>query len=320
MEPDWMLKHLPWIFLVVGTTLQGFVGYQQVKRRIAANPELERGYRTLRRGWIFWVNLPWIYMGLGIISGQTVWFPDYLMILHGPNAFVLSWWLLLAVLFILGTYWMLFRGGAEMLERHPGSLIFPAHWKAPVLRKYWCGIVAWNTCFALICFSGIFRKFGIPVAPSGNAMQSPDNNPTASNSDPASFVFVLFPILFIAAWLFVSFLLSVAGGWTALARLYPNPPHFSGKKFGFRSGSLGMAHIGGGLMFISNRDGLRISMLFPYRFWHPPFCVPWEEISVAEEQFLFFRSTRFTFQKAPEIQLVISSRLARKILDAAKQE
>lgn len=146
---EFVLRYF-WIVFVLATYLNGRRWWNRAQKRIQTQPDLESGYRRLYRGYIFWGNVPWIVMGLGILSGSV---PSMLNFLHPSdgNIFVLAWWGLMAAILILGTYWMLFGGGAEMLERHPGVYMVP-HWPAAKLRIFWLGTVAWNVLIGTLLF------------------------------------------------------------------------------------------------------------------------------------------------------------------------
>lgn len=49
------------------------------------------------RGYLVWMNLPWVVMGVGCTIGGI------------PSAS-----------YIFGAYWLFFKGGAGMLVRYPG--------------------------------------------------------------------------------------------------------------------------------------------------------------------------------------------------------
>jgi hypothetical protein len=128
---EFLFRHF-WLGFVLVTFVNGRAWWNRAQNRIRSNPELESGYRRLYRGYLLWSNLPWLVMGLGILSGQVPSIFDFLRPAEG-NAFVLGWWGLMAGLLCLGTYWIFVGGGAEMLERHPGVYMVP-QWSAAKLR------------------------------------------------------------------------------------------------------------------------------------------------------------------------------------------
>jgi uncharacterized membrane protein len=59
-----VLRHF-WIAFVVTTVVQGRAWWISAQERVRANPELGPGYRSLYRGYLFWMDVPWLAMGAG---------------------------------------------------------------------------------------------------------------------------------------------------------------------------------------------------------------------------------------------------------------
>jgi hypothetical protein len=89
--------------------------------QIRQRPELAIGYRQLIRGYLFWVNLPWIVMGVGLELGGLPSIFSYFRPRDG-NPFVLAFFVIVFALWILGFWWLFFARGAEFLVEHPGVL------------------------------------------------------------------------------------------------------------------------------------------------------------------------------------------------------
>ena len=91
--------------------------------------------------------------------------------------------------------------------------------------------------------------------------------------------FLLFTALF---WLGIVALKSVGGGWHRLASRFRSPADVNGDKFRFasmyiRTGALPVSYIN--CLFVTvNPTGIRLSILFLYRFLHPPLFVPWSAV------------------------------------------
>lgn len=88
---------------------------------VRRNPELQEGYETIVRGLLIWGSLPWLVMGIGLLSGGVDSLFEY-FVPELSSPYVLGFYATIVVLLILGTYWLLLRGGAELLVRHPGLL------------------------------------------------------------------------------------------------------------------------------------------------------------------------------------------------------
>ena len=112
-----------WLVAIVFTTVNFFVFKRRSEKHIKENPELAKGYSKLFRGYLFWMNIPWIIMGIGCTIGgvSSVW---YYFRPRDGNPYVLAWFGSVFALWILGTFWLFFRGGAEMLAHHPGAVEF----------------------------------------------------------------------------------------------------------------------------------------------------------------------------------------------------
>lgn len=93
--------------------------------------------------------------------------------------------------------------------------------------------------------------------------------------DPAWVV----PLLVALLWLGICALLARVGGWSTLAGPYRAKYPVVGERFRFISGSMGQARLPVNykrcLFMVVNRHGLRISVLFPFRFRSPPLFIPW---------------------------------------------
>jgi hypothetical protein len=90
-------------------------------RYIRANPELEAGYRAIIKGMLVWGDIPFVVMGIGCVFGKI---PSvfYFFRPHDGNPYVVAFYVVVVLEYILGTNWIVFRGGAAMLVKHPGVL------------------------------------------------------------------------------------------------------------------------------------------------------------------------------------------------------
>jgi hypothetical protein len=94
-----------------------FRSRQQIRER----PGLADGYQRLIRGYLFWMNLPWIVMGIGLELGGLPSVFSYFRPRDG-NPFVLAFFFVVFALWILGFWWLFFARGAEFLVEYPGAL------------------------------------------------------------------------------------------------------------------------------------------------------------------------------------------------------
>ena len=100
--------------------------------------------------------------------------------------------------------------------------------------------------------------------------------------------------LFIGGWLLILFLLSVLGGWHALSKRYKSSSNFSGKLFRFVSGSLGNkifpVSYSSCLSVSIGSDGIGLSVLPLFRFFHPKLLLPWSSVSDCKQEKFWFRT------------------------------
>src|SRR5438067_475501 len=99
------------------------------------------------------------------------------------------------------------------------------------------------------------------------------------------------PIIFIAMWLAVSFLLSYIGGWARLAQRFPCRDGYVGSWKSWQSGKIGVVNYNSCLWVAAAPEGLyiRTGPLFLYRAFHAPLLVPWTAIRSVEERKYWWR-------------------------------
>lgn len=149
-----------WILLIAGTFIACFEMKTRTKKYINQNPELENGYNSYFKGWLFYGNIPWIIMGIGNLTGKTNSTFDFFDP-KSMNPIVILFFVSVFVLYALLVRWIYFRNGAEFFEKHPG--LFEVVWfynrqslsASQVKSITPVMIVAGFICFALMWFTGI---------------------------------------------------------------------------------------------------------------------------------------------------------------------
>jgi len=102
---------------------------------------------------------------------------------------------------------------------------------------------------------------------------------------------IAFAIGFPIMWVSISILLSRMGGWAKLAECYADRGDEQGETHYMRSGSVGVVNYSSCLTLCVCKNGLRLSVLFPFRIGHPPLFIPWDQFHrISEKRVLFFRS------------------------------
>ena len=237
---------------------------------IDEKPELEAGYRSLHRGSLVWMNVPWALMGLGIVTGRVSSVHEYLIPSAGnPN--VKLWWFVIGALAAWGTFWM-FTGGAQRLAQHPGLLFVPRG-SPKRIKLIWLGGCLWNLFFAALLFSGFPADME-----RGNRLET--------------ILAAVFPFAFVAMWLGVGFALGHMSGWATLADSYPQTPPYRGALVS-TSGRMGLTSYSGVIRLGADESALHLSVVFLFRVGHPPLSIPWSSIQVSIRKGFFIEYVRF---------------------------
>jgi hypothetical protein len=129
----------------------------------------------------------------------------------------------------------------------------------------------------------------------------------------------IFPIYFVSLWLIVATVISLLGGWYALAKSFRATHPFSGPSWGWQSGRMRLlANYNHCLRLGASAGGLYLATLFLFRFMHPPLLLPWSEIKVRRtKSWLFGEYVTFTLGHEQAIPLRIRGRVADKLRPAA---
>jgi hypothetical protein len=134
----WTIAKMFWVIAIGITCVNAYLLRSRAQKEIERNPELAEGYAQLVKGYLIFLNLPWLVMGLGIIVGGTRNAFDYLDP-RGGNAYVMIFHVTVIVLWALSIYWIYFAGGAEFLVRHPGAMNIDV--KSPLVLKLFYGLM-----------------------------------------------------------------------------------------------------------------------------------------------------------------------------------
>ena len=106
-----------WLAMLVFVVGLAAVWRFRARRRIAADPSLRQPLNRLYGGFAFWLALPCLVMGAGILSGAVGHTLAYLRFDAG-NPFIVGFWLLAAAEDALFIWWVFFRGGADRIALH----------------------------------------------------------------------------------------------------------------------------------------------------------------------------------------------------------
>jgi len=130
----------------------------------------------------------------------------------------------------------------------------------------------------------------------------------------------LLALLCVGGWCALIGLIARLSGWHALAERYPSDERIEGELFRFASMSVGPkwfpSHYGGCLFVRLADDGVRLSILFPFRMGHPPLFIPWHAVEDCRQERFWFATYTTVQLVEPKMPMTFSGKLGRALLDA----
>jgi hypothetical protein len=133
-----------WVLFILITVFNSFYLKARSQKIIAEKTDLQEGYDQLFKGYLTYLNIPWVVMGIGVLFGGVPGVFGFFNPRDG-NIFVLAFHATVVILWILSIWWIYFKGGAEFLVKYPG--VFNQDIKSPILLK---------VLFAVMLIGGIF--------------------------------------------------------------------------------------------------------------------------------------------------------------------
>ena len=119
---------------------------------------------------------------------------------------------------------------------------------------------------------------------------------------------VLIPVIFIGFWIFIVFILAQFG-WSNLAQNYKTSTEFYGTDYGIVSARVNIVNYKASLILKYNDEGIFLRPTIPFRIYHPPVFVPWNEISAVDEgQFLFAKYVKIGVGSPKVASIFLSKR------------
>ncbi|GJL92038.1 hypothetical protein [Hyphococcus sp.] len=134
---------------------------------------------------------------------------------------------------------------------------------------------------------------------------------------------ILIPFVFIGMWLLVLSLLSILGGWGAVAENYPElGAEYSRIKY---MQSLAMERLkffpvnfSAVAVLSTNDQGVRISLLPPFRPFHPPIFLPFADMDGVEKRVFFFTGAEIRLSRNSDVKILISESQAKWFEQASR--
>jgi hypothetical protein len=109
-----------WIFLIIGTFMSASMVKTFSLPYIATKPSLKKGYDKIFLFTVTIGNIPFIIIGIGMLTGYTNDISDYIKLTLNPVVICFQISMLSMTVYL--EYWIHFKGGAKFLEQHPGVL------------------------------------------------------------------------------------------------------------------------------------------------------------------------------------------------------
>lgn len=141
-----VLRHF-WLVFIVVSCINVIILKHHSKKHIKKNPELAEGYEKLIKGTLFWINIPWIVMGIGCTIGNVPSAFNYFFPRDG-NPYVTAWFGTVIGLWILSTKWLFLNNGAEFLSKHPGLIVANIGMKRTEITNPKAIKILWLVCLA----------------------------------------------------------------------------------------------------------------------------------------------------------------------------
>ena len=131
------------------------------------------------------------------------------------------------------------------------------------------------------------------------------------------------PALFLPfMWVLVSWIISRAGGWALLGKVYLAQDSITSDGETWKFQSLQMRwgiNYGNCVTVRANPLGLGLSVLWLLRIGHPPLLIPWADITIhrVRRSRFFPPWIEFRFRLDPSIPIRMSDKLFSKVLDSS---
>lgn len=126
-----------WILFILVTILNAGILRVRSNRIVSEHPELKDGYDRLFKGCLLFLNIPWVVIGIGMIVGGVPSTFSFFAPRRG-NLLVIAFHVSAVILWLLGIWWLYFKGGAEFLVKYRG--VFNRDIQSPLLVKSLFGL------------------------------------------------------------------------------------------------------------------------------------------------------------------------------------
>ena len=128
--------------------------------------------------------------------------------------------------------------------------------------------------------------------------------------------------LVVIAWAPMLILTARTSGWRRLAALYPSRNPALGRAFRCSPVLMGISNYRSGARLTPDESHLHFALPALQRPGHPPFSVPWSDISASRDEWPWFPMkghpmVRLTLAKDPDLRVLIPVRDAERLIAAS---
>ena len=118
-----IFKHL-WLFLIIVTLMNTAIVSILARKSLKSRPELAESHRKCIRFFAIYHNIPWIVMGIGVMSGGAPTSFHFFRPRDG-NPYVLAFHGAFITVWLLSVIWIYSMNGAEVIAKHSELLQKP---------------------------------------------------------------------------------------------------------------------------------------------------------------------------------------------------
>jgi hypothetical protein len=131
---------------------------------------------------------------------------------------------------------------------------------------------------------------------------------------------VLYPVGFFCA---IPIIISRVSGWSLLARRFRASEPWIGESWGWQSARFrGWCGYNNCLRIGADRQSLAVSMMWPFRLFHPALQIPWREVEVEMGKSFFglYETAQFRIGTDERVTVRIYGKLVSRVRQAAGSE
>ena len=129
---------------------------------------------------------------------------------------------------------------------------------------------------------------------------------------------ILAPVFVIAVLCAVFFVVSQLGGWALMSKRFRAEGEFAGESWNWQSAQLrGWCNYNNCLTVGADQESLYLSVVLPFRLFHPALLIPWREIEVETGKVLFGFIDTAVFRIGTEERVRV--RIFGKLVDRLRQ-